>query len=226
MGYQVSPCESAAVAIKIKNKKGAAKYWVEPEAGLARPAGPRVKSLCCVDRPRGVMRELGRHLEGNVSVFAAGGFVHRTEAIGGDHQVFDREFEEQILGAETATQQCLDRIVIVRATRYRTLEYGRIRGEARYRQLLDVSPKRSARQQRPSDVVEPYALTQLMELFQRAQDPFLSETRTLRSVLPVTVRRCDEIDDSRNSTRGDRRPAQGSLPSGGVPLRCSSTSGH
>lgn len=45
MGYQVSPCESPAVAIKIKNKKGVAKYWVEPESLLARPVGGREKWL-------------------------------------------------------------------------------------------------------------------------------------------------------------------------------------
>jgi hypothetical protein len=54
MGYQVSPCESPAVAIKINSKRGAAKYWVEPEAVLARPAGQRVKWLkdeCGFDKP-------------------------------------------------------------------------------------------------------------------------------------------------------------------------------
>ncbi len=54
MGYQVSPCESPAVAIKINGKRGAAKYWVEPEAVLARPAGQRVKWLkdeCGFDKP-------------------------------------------------------------------------------------------------------------------------------------------------------------------------------
>ena len=54
MGYEVSPCESPAVAIKINGKRGAAKYWVEPEAVLARPAGQRVKWLkdeCGFDKP-------------------------------------------------------------------------------------------------------------------------------------------------------------------------------
>ena len=54
MGYQVSACNSPAVAIKLKNKKGAPKYWVEAEAVLARPAGQRVKWLkdeCGFDKP-------------------------------------------------------------------------------------------------------------------------------------------------------------------------------
>jgi hypothetical protein len=54
MGYQVSLCESPAVAIKIKGKKGAAKFWVEPEAVMARPAGQRTKWLkdeCGFDTP-------------------------------------------------------------------------------------------------------------------------------------------------------------------------------
>lgn len=45
MGYQVSVCGSPAVAIKIKGKKGAAKYWLEPEVLLALPPGQRVKWL-------------------------------------------------------------------------------------------------------------------------------------------------------------------------------------
>lgn len=54
MGYQVFPCESPAVAIKINGKRGAAKCWVEPEAVLARQAGQRVKWLkdeCGFDKP-------------------------------------------------------------------------------------------------------------------------------------------------------------------------------
>ncbi|MDA7858633.1 N-6 DNA methylase, partial [Mariniblastus sp.] len=54
MGYQVAALESPAVAIKIKGKKGAAKYWVEPETVLSRPAGQRVKWLkdeCGFDKP-------------------------------------------------------------------------------------------------------------------------------------------------------------------------------
>lgn len=54
MGYQVSVCESPAVAIKLKNKKGAPKYWLEAKAVLARPAGQRVKWLkdeCGFDTP-------------------------------------------------------------------------------------------------------------------------------------------------------------------------------
>lgn len=54
MGYQVRVCESPAVAIKISGKRGAAKYWLEPEAVLARPAGQRVKWLkdeCGFDKP-------------------------------------------------------------------------------------------------------------------------------------------------------------------------------
>lgn len=45
MGYQVSPCESPAVAIKLKGKKGSPKYWLEAKAVLACPAGQRVKWL-------------------------------------------------------------------------------------------------------------------------------------------------------------------------------------
>ena len=45
MGYQVFQCVSPAVAIKISNKKGAPKYWLEPSAVLAHKAAQRVKWL-------------------------------------------------------------------------------------------------------------------------------------------------------------------------------------
>ena len=54
MGYHVVSCESLAVAIKIKGKKGAPKYWVEAQAVLSRPAGQRMKWLqneCGFDKP-------------------------------------------------------------------------------------------------------------------------------------------------------------------------------
>ena len=54
MGYHVYPSGSSAVAIKINGKRGAAKYWVAPEAVLAHPAGQRVKWLkdeCGFDTP-------------------------------------------------------------------------------------------------------------------------------------------------------------------------------
>lgn len=54
MGYQVSLCESPAVAIKLKGKKGSPKYWLEAKAVLACPAGQRMKWLkdeCGFDTP-------------------------------------------------------------------------------------------------------------------------------------------------------------------------------
>ncbi|ABV86599.1 type IIL restriction-modification enzyme MmeI [Shewanella pealeana] len=54
MGYHVYQSESPAVAIKLNSKKGAAKYWLEASAVLARPAGQRIKWLqseCGFDKP-------------------------------------------------------------------------------------------------------------------------------------------------------------------------------
>jgi hypothetical protein len=45
MGYQVQACESQAVAIKINNKKGAPKYWLEPNALQAVAKAQRLKWL-------------------------------------------------------------------------------------------------------------------------------------------------------------------------------------
>jgi hypothetical protein len=54
MGYHVTRCESAAVAIKLRNKKGSPKFWLAPDAVLARPATQRIKWLqdeCGFDKP-------------------------------------------------------------------------------------------------------------------------------------------------------------------------------
>jgi hypothetical protein len=45
MGYHVIPCESAAVAIKISNKKGSPKYWLETDTLLSIAAAQRLKWL-------------------------------------------------------------------------------------------------------------------------------------------------------------------------------------
>ena len=94
---------------------------------------------------------------------------------------------QEIFGREAATQQRLDRVVVVRAPRNRTLEDGRIRRETRHRQLVDVLTERSARQERSRNVVEPDALADFMQFFQRTQAAFLSEPRAMRSVVPVAA---------------------------------------
>lgn len=65
MGYQVRVCESTAVAIKINGKRGAAKYWVEPDGVLARAPSQRVKWLkdeCGFDTP--VATKIKKALDG------------------------------------------------------------------------------------------------------------------------------------------------------------------
>ena len=45
MGYQVGLCGSPAVAIKVNGKRGAPKYWVQPDLVLAHPPSGRLKWL-------------------------------------------------------------------------------------------------------------------------------------------------------------------------------------
>lgn len=45
MGYQVWACKSQAVAIKLKGKKGAPRYWLEVETALERPVDQRLQWL-------------------------------------------------------------------------------------------------------------------------------------------------------------------------------------
>jgi hypothetical protein len=60
-----------------------------------------------------------------------------------------------------------DRRVISRAVPDGAIEDGRIRSKPRYRILIDVTLQRSAVQQVARDVVEPDALTQIVELLRR-----------------------------------------------------------
>jgi hypothetical protein len=45
MGYQVYQCDSPTIAIKLNNKKGSAKYWLESSIVLAQPIAQRLKWL-------------------------------------------------------------------------------------------------------------------------------------------------------------------------------------
>jgi hypothetical protein len=45
MGYQVYQCDSPTIAIKLNNKKGSAKYWLESSTVLAQPIAQRLKWL-------------------------------------------------------------------------------------------------------------------------------------------------------------------------------------
>lgn len=45
MGYQVFSCQSPALAIKLKSKKGSPKYWLDIDAVMACSAGLRIKWL-------------------------------------------------------------------------------------------------------------------------------------------------------------------------------------
>src|SRR5262249_23717030 len=79
------------------------------------------------------------------------------------HQIFDGEFEEQPLARFSLLELALDGGIIMGAALDRVIEDCRIRCESCQRQVRDVAPQSAAGEQVAGDVVEPNALSELVE---------------------------------------------------------------
>jgi hypothetical protein len=78
--------------------------------------------------------------------------------VGGASDVVQRQFKKEFLSGFAALQLRGDRRVICRTVLNGVIENGRIRGEPRNRQIVDVPLQRAAVQQVAGNVVEPDAL--------------------------------------------------------------------
>src|SRR4029434_929712 len=78
-------------------------------------------------------------------------------------QVFQRQLEEQRLARLAFRDLLADRAVVGRAVLDRVVEDGRVAAEARDRELSDVTLERSAVEEIAGDVVEPEALSPVVE---------------------------------------------------------------
>src|SRR5205085_689616 len=79
-------------------------------------------------------------------------------------QVLDREVEEEVLSGPALGREPADPLVVVGALRDRLIEDRRVGREAGHRQLVHVLLERARIEQPARDVVEPDALTGVVQL--------------------------------------------------------------
>ena len=129
-----------------------------------RPAGAAVQVLGHGQRALGIVGQQRRHLERHPAVDAVGAVVDRPEQVRRARQVLDRQVEEQILGRSRLAKPGADRGVVGAALADGVVEDRRIRGEPGDRQLVQVARERTVVEHVARDVVEPEALTKIVEL--------------------------------------------------------------
>jgi len=83
--------------------------------------------------------------------------VDRAEEVGRPNQVFERQLEKDGLSRLALLRPLGNASVVCLRISDRVIEDRRIRGQPRYRQLLDVALESTAVEQVSSDVVEPQA---------------------------------------------------------------------
>jgi hypothetical protein len=149
------------------------------------PGSGSVKRTRGLDRPLRVIGEERRHFERDPAIDAGGPIMDRPEEIGGLLQISDRKPEEQIFARNAAFRHRANVLVVGDALRNRMVEDRRVRGEPRDRKRVDVSFERARRQQIPSDVVEPQALTRIAKRLGRihVRTPGLPIANTARSIM-------------------------------------------
>src|SRR4051812_16414965 len=77
--------------------------------------------------------------------------------------IFQRDVEEKVFTGLTQRQFFANRTIVRRAVLDRLVEYGRVRGKSRHREFVNVALQRSAIKQITRDVVQPYALSEVVE---------------------------------------------------------------
>ena len=114
----------------------------------------------CLDGVGGVVGQQRRDLERDPAVHALAGVEGRAEQVGRLAQVFEGEFEEQVLVRQVGIGEHANAGVVAAALADGVLEDRRVRGQPGHRQVADVARQRAAGQQRARDVVEPEALAE------------------------------------------------------------------
>ena len=168
----------------------AARYWSASNSSVTLTGTPAAMLASIAGRPSGVpgilmkrfcrparacssaaaatvasvsYAQLGRHLERHPAVDPVGALVHPEEQVGGPAQVLDRELEEQRLALDPGRRLLADRVV-VEAAADRLVEDRRVRREPGDRVLVDVALDHAVVEHLAGDVVEPEALTEVVEV--------------------------------------------------------------
>src|SRR5262245_39270216 len=89
--------------------------------------------------------------------------MDRSKKVGGPPQVFQQQFENELLTGRAFVELRANSSVICRAVLNRMIEDCWVRGIAGQRKVVDVALKRSAIEQIACDVVQPNALSQVVK---------------------------------------------------------------
>src|SRR5262249_27832547 len=117
--------------------------------------------------------------------------VDCAEQVGSAGNVFQRQVEEQFLPGLAFRQRVTDAGVVRRTVLDGVVEDSWVRGESGYRQLVDVVLQRTAVEQVARDIVEPKALSQVLEQLRGFHNSLILSWRFygfIPSVLPVAGR--------------------------------------
>jgi hypothetical protein len=124
---------------------------------------PCVQFLDLGNRRPGVVRQQRRDFQRNPTVDAACSVVNRPEQVRGLRKVLHRQFEKQVFSRLAVREFAFDRVIVVFAVPDSVIEDRGVRCEPRHRKLVDVALQRAAVQQLAGDIVEPQALTEIVE---------------------------------------------------------------
>ena len=129
-----------------------------------RTRGTRVQPRGGLDGSGRVVRKQRRDFQRHPALAAPAGVMDRPEQVSGLRQVLHCEFEEDVLVRQTCCCQLLDRFVVKPPTADRLLKDRWVRRQPGHRQIGDVARQGPAVEQLTRDVVEPQALTQIVQL--------------------------------------------------------------
>ena len=107
--------------------------------------------------------------------------MFRLEQLRRPLQVAEGELEEELLSLRSGAVKLGDLLVVGVAAADRLVEDRRVGGEPGDGEIGDVALERPVVEDRPGDVVEPEALSQLVQLFGRLYDPLPSAARAITS---------------------------------------------
>jgi hypothetical protein len=103
-------------------------------------------------------------VSGLIAVHAIRGIKNRPEQIGGFCQIFESKLEKQLLTGLPGLHLRAGRLIVEPGVADGVIEDARIRCESADSQFTDAAFERTANEQPPRNVVEPEALTHVMQL--------------------------------------------------------------
>src|SRR6266513_1843284 len=129
-----------------------------------RTLGLGVDTRGCGDAARGVVGQQRRYFHRYPAVDAVGRIEDRTAQIGGPSQIFERQLHEERFTGFSRLCLVANALVVGGGIADRLVENGRVRGQARDRELVDVTAQRAVVENFAGDVVQPETLAEVVQL--------------------------------------------------------------